>query len=129
MGLKITLKPHERMIIGGAVITNGGAKSELVIENDVPILRQKDILGEEEADTPCRRIYLAVQLMYIDPEHLTDHHQTYWKLVREVLKAAPSTLEFIEGISREILAERYYQALKSTRQLIEYEKELMNHAR
>jgi len=45
MSLKITLKPYEKFIIGGAVIINGEAKSTFVVENDVPILRQKDISG------------------------------------------------------------------------------------
>ena len=49
MGLKITLKPGERMIIGGAVITNGGQKSNFIVENKVPILRDKDILSNEKA--------------------------------------------------------------------------------
>ena len=49
MALKITLKPHERMVIGGAVLTNANSAScDLVIENKTPILRQKDILSEEE---------------------------------------------------------------------------------
>lgn len=127
MALKIALKPNERMIIGGAVITNGGSKTEFMVENDVPILRQKDIMGEKDADSPCRKIYFVVQLMYIDPGNLTTHHQTYWQLVRDVLQAAPSTREYIDRISREILADRYYQALKITKQLIDYEQELMSH--
>ncbi len=45
MALKISLKPHEKMILGGAVITNGNSMGcHLVIENKVPILREKDIL-------------------------------------------------------------------------------------
>ena len=63
------------MIIGGAVVTNGNSAScDLVIENKTPILRQKDILTEEKADSPCRRIYYAIQLMYIDeaqPGHVS----------------------------------------------------------
>ncbi len=52
MALKITLKPREKMIIGGAVLTNGSHSScNLVIENKIPILRQKDIMSEAEADS------------------------------------------------------------------------------
>ncbi|RPJ12927.1 MAG: flagellar protein FlbT, partial [Deltaproteobacteria bacterium] len=55
MALKITLKPGERMVIGGAVLTSGNSAScDLVIENRTPILRQKDILTEEKANSPCR---------------------------------------------------------------------------
>jgi flagellar protein FlbT len=124
MSLKITLKPHERMILGGAVITNGNSRSELIVENNVPILRHKDMMSEKEANSPCRRIYFVIQLMYVDEENLVTHHNTYWKLVQGLVKAAPSTLGLIDQISMHILASRYYQALKLARKLIEYEKEI-----
>ncbi|MFZ7125419.1 MAG: flagellar biosynthesis repressor FlbT [Desulfobacterales bacterium] len=126
MALKITLKPGERMIIGGTVIRNGEAKAELFIENEVPLLREKDIIGEKEADTTAKRIYFTVQLMYIDPENLVNHHHTYWKLVHAALKTAASMLNYIQPISEEILAGRYYKALKLTRKLISYEQEIIN---
>ena len=125
MALKITLKPRERMVLGGAVISNATTKSSaLIIENNVPILRRKDILTEKDANSPCRRIYFIIQLMYVDEEHLVTHHRTYWKLVQGLVKAAPSTLVFIDQISMHILAGRYYQALKVADKLIHYEREI-----
>lgn len=129
MGLKITLKPKERMILGGAVVTNGNAKSEFLVENNVPVLREKDILAEQDADSPCKRIYFVIQLMYIDEHKLTEYHGVYWGLVREVLAAAPSTLVLIDQISGDILGGKYYQALKQARKLIEYEQEVIKHVR
>ena len=127
MPLKITLKPHERMIVGGAVITNGNSKCDLLIENKVSILRQKDIMSEKDADSPCRRIYFAIQLMYIDEENLIEHHNTYWKLVQDIVKAAPSMLALIDQISEHIINNKYYQALKLARKLIDYEQEIIDH--
>jgi flagellar protein FlbT len=67
MALKITLKPNEKMIIGGTVIVNGSSTiSNLIIEYQVPLLRQKDILSEKDTNSPSKRIYFAIQLMYID---------------------------------------------------------------
>jgi flagellar protein FlbT len=129
MALKIILKPHERIILGGAVVTNGRSKSELIIENNVPILRQKDILSEKEANSPCRRIYFVIQLMYVDEENLVTHHNTYWKLVQGLISAAPSTIGLIDQISIHILAGRYYQALKLGKKLIDYEEEILKNAR
>ena len=124
MALKITLKPGERMIIGGAVVTNGNSTNcDLVIENKTPILRQKDILTEEKANSPCRRIYYAIQLMYIDEENLAAYHKVYWDLVRDVVQAAPSMVAWIDSINEHILHRRYYQALKLTKRLIDYEQE------
>jgi len=129
MALKIILKPGERIIISGAVITNGKTTAQLLIENLVPVLRQKEIMGENEASTPCRRIYLVIQLMYIDAGNLATHHHTYWNLVRDVLTAAPSILPMIDQISDHILNNRYYQALKLTKKLIAYEEETLAHVR
>jgi flagellar protein FlbT len=129
MALKLTLKPHEKLILGTAVVTNGDSKANLIIENQIPILREKDILSVDAADTPCKRIYLVVQLMYIDEKNLTDHHATYWQLVRDVVKAAPSTLRLIEAISKQILAGRYYQALKQAKKLIAHEEKVISHVR
>ena len=126
MPLKITLKPNERMIVGGAVISNGNTRCDLLIENKVPILRQKDIMREKDANSPCRKIYFTIQLMYIDEENLTEHHNTYWRLVQDIVKAAPSMLALIDQISEYILNNKYYQALRLARKLIDYEQEIID---
>ncbi len=129
MALKISLKPRERIVIGGAVVINGGSRSELLIENNVPILRERDILRKQDADTPCKRIYYSIQLMYVDEKNLVEYHNAYWKLVRDVLDAAPSTITLIDPISDHILGNRYYQALKLAQKLIDYEQEVVQHVR
>lgn len=127
MALKITLKPLEKMILGGAVISNGNkAGCELIIESKVPILREKDILSESEADTPCRQLYFIIQLMYIDEENRAAHQKNYWDLVNEILNAAPSMVELIDHINENIVSGRYYQALKLAKKLIDYEREVIS---
>lgn len=126
MALKISLKPKERMIIGGAVVTNTGSTSQLTIENNVPLLREKDILGEKEAQTPATRVYFAIQLMYIDERNITVHHDTYWKLVREFLEAAPRSKDIVDKISKFVVAGKYYPALKKTKELIAFEQEVLS---
>jgi len=129
MALKLTLKPHEKLIIGQAVIINGNAKIHLIVENSIPILREKDVMTEKNADSPCKRIYFVIQLMYVDEKNLSQHYKTYWKLVVDVLKAAPSRYLQIDQISRQILNARYYQALKIAKKLIKYEQEVIDHVR
>jgi flagellar protein FlbT len=129
MALKIRLKPKEKVIIGSAVVTNGNSKSDLVIENNIPILREKDIITEEDANTPCRRIYFVIQLMYVNEKNMADHHNTYWQLVRDVVDVVPSTILFIDQISQHILSGQHYKALKVARKLIDYEQEVVQNAR
>ena len=126
MALKITLKPHERMIIDGAVISNGSTGTDFVIENNVPVLRESDILSEKDADSPGRRIYYAIQLMYVDRENQATHYTTYWNLAQDIVEAAPSMVIFIDQISEHILSNRHYQALKLTKKMIDYEQEVLS---
>ena len=129
MALKITLKPNEKMIVGGAVLTNGNTKnSDLIIENSIPVLRQKDIMCQTDATSHCRQIYFIIQLMYIDSENLADHQQTYWKLVHALLDAIPRLTGHIDEINEHILIGNYYRALKLARELIDYEQEVLKHA-
>jgi len=127
MPLKLTLKPGERVIIAGAVLTNGPTVSHLLVENRVPLLRQKDILTEDQATTPCRKVYLVVQLMYIGEGLTTELAQLYWDLVRDILAAAPSTNDLISELSAYIVDLNFYPALKIAKKLISYEEELIHH--
>lgn len=127
MPLKLTLKPHERIIIGGAAVRNGGTHATLMIENHVPVLRETDILSPRTVKTPCERVYLALQLMYIDPERRPEHHETYRRLAEAVAQAAPSCRHILERIDEHLSATQYYQALKTGRTLRTHERELLQH--
>jgi len=128
MPLKLDLRPHEKLFLGGSVVVNGDNRCHLTVLNDVPVLREKDILKDEDADTPCKRIYLAVQLMYMDAPNLARYHQYYWDQVKAVIQVAPSTIELIGKVSDFVLDGQYYQALKAARELISYEQELVSNA-
>lgn len=129
MALSLTLKPKEKIFIGGAVVQNGSTKTELTVLNDVPILRQKEILHEKDATTPCRRIYLAVQQMYMDDRNRVTYYKMLSELLKDVLDAAPSTAAMVQEIGAHVSDGRYYNALKLTKQLINYEVELLKNAR
>ena len=66
MPLKIELKPHESIIIGASLITNDGERTRFYIDGNVPILREKFIMREKEANTPSKRVYFVVQQMYLE---------------------------------------------------------------
>ena len=126
MALKVELKPHERIIIGSCVITNTDQRARLLIDGDnVAILREKDIMTPESADTPAKLVYLAVQLMYISPDQ-ENGHSTYFSVLREIITSVPSAWPIIEEINSNILNGQHYRALKEARKLIAYERELLN---
>jgi flagellar protein FlbT len=127
MGLKVELKPGERFILGDCIVTNGDQRTRLLIEGQSPILREKDIMTAEQADSPAKRIYFVVQLMYTSRDPVA-HHETYFTLMRELVQAVPSTWPHIEAISNHIMAGEMYKALKRAKSLIAYEKDLLEQA-
>jgi flagellar protein FlbT len=128
VGLKVELKPGERIILGECVVTNGDQRTRLLIQGAVPLLRERDIMTPDRADTPAKRIYLAVQLMYTSREARA-HHDVYFALIRDIVQAAPSTWPYIENINNHILTGMMYKALREAKKLIAYEQELIDDAR
>src|SRR5688572_31085920 len=128
MALKVELKPGERIIVGECTLTNCGQRTRILIDGSTPILREKDIMTPTLADTPAKRIYLSVQLMYMSRDPRA-HHETYFALVREIVQAAPSTWVHVENINNQILTGNLYKALKEANKLIAYEAELFENAK
>ena len=128
MSLKVELKPGEKLLIGNCVVTNSDQRTRLFIDGKAPILREKDILTPETADSPAKRIYFAVQLMYID-EDVERLRKDYFKLINEIVTAAPSTTPIVDEINNEILTGELYKALKAAKKLIQYEQELLGNAK
>jgi len=127
MALRIELKPGERILIGESVLINSDQRATFLIEGSAPILRERDILTPEQADTPAKRIYLAVQLMYTSRDPRA-HHDVYFALMRDIVQAAPSTWSYVESINNRILTGDLYKALKEAKNLVHYEQELLQNA-
>lgn len=124
MALVIDLKPGEKILIGEAVITNDNQRTRLHIAGDAPILREKDVMQEEHANTPCKKVYYVLQCMYLarNPREL---HKIYFDMIREIQHASPSCAIFFMQINDQILNDSYYKALKLAKELIEHERELI----
>ncbi|MGY2050464.1 flagellar biosynthesis repressor FlbT [Methylobacterium sp. JK268] len=127
MPLRITLKPHERLIINGAAIRNGDRATDLLIETQARFLRESEIIREKEADTPAKRLCVTLQVIYLEdkPPAVED------LLVRqstEILQMMPTAVPFLLAIQDEIAAKRYHHALKWGRELVAHERGLLQAA-
>lgn len=128
MSLKVELKPGEKLLIGNCVVTNSDQRTRIFIDGKAPVLREKDILTAETANSPAKRIYLAVQLMYIQ-EDVENLRRDYFQLINDIVKAAPSTVPIVDEINNEILTGSLYKALKAAKKLIQYEQDLLANAK
>lgn len=127
MALIIDLKPGEKILIGSSVMTNDSQRTRLHIAGDMPILREKDIMQENEATSPCRKIYFLLQCMYL-ARNPADYHAKYFSLMKMIQDAAPSTSIFCMKINAQLIQGHYYKALREARELIAHEDELIQTA-
>jgi len=125
MALKLSLKPHERLVLNGAVLQNGDRRGVILLQNKASVLREKDIMQEDEANSPSRRIYFAVMMMYIDEANVSRYHEVFIHRLQEFMGAIrnPEVLSDCVNVSRHVLAREFYKALMLCRKLIAYEDE------
>lgn len=125
MALKISLKPGERFVVNGAVITNGDRRSAFIIQNKVSILRERDILRPEEVNTPARRIYFPIMLCYLEPENAGRYRDEFVLRMGEFLGVIvnPAIQAICVEISMQVMDGDYYKALANCRKLLDYETE------
>jgi len=126
LALKVELKPHEKIIVGSVVIRNGDAKARFFIEGEAAILRERDIICASEAESPAKRIYFVLQLMYLDKD-VVAHKGAFIDLIDAFMQAVPSAWPIISKITDHVISGDIYRAIKATRALIEYEEGLLKH--
>lgn len=127
MSLKIDLKAGEKFIVNGAVMVAGKSGASLILQNQATFMRAKDIMQEHEANTPAKRIYFVIMLMYIDPEGHDDYYSRFAGLIDDYL-ANTSLAEVrraLMGILQQVNMKRFYQALKLCKSLIQFESKLL----
>ncbi|MBC7580245.1 flagellar biosynthesis repressor FlbT [Tardiphaga sp.] len=124
MPLRVELKPGERIIIGQSVITNSDTRTAFLIDGDAPILREKDILTSETATTPVKRIYLCVQMMYLEND-IPGYQELYLGFMKDLMEAVPSFRDQLAEVSNLILSGALYKALRELRVLMKREDDLL----
>lgn len=125
MPLKLSLRPGEKFVVNGAVVQNGDRRAALVLQNKASVLREKDIMQQDEADTPAKRVYFPIMLMYLDELGRERAFQEFSQRLAEFMGVVrdPGVLVECIGVSKEVMAGEYYRALMRCRKLIAYEAE------
>ncbi len=129
MPLKIQLRPKERIIINGAVIEgHPDSRTEIVLLNKARIMRQKHIIQEKEANTPAKRLYFTIQMLYIDEGDTKENYEKLFKRYFDDLKetvSLPPLVKALDNIDKTIKEKNFYDAMKVCRELIKAEESLL----
>ena len=128
MPLKLSLKPGETFVVNGAVLRNGERRGVLLLENHARVLRDKDIMQPEEADTPERKAYFAVMQMYLTGKTEGPAYDRTALALAGVLKSQPDTAirQRVLDISRDLSAGALYRALTGCRKLMVVRPEMVD---
>ena len=107
MPLKLSLKPGEKFVLNGAVVENGDRRATLVLQNKAAVLREKDIMQQAEANTPARRIYFPVMMMYLDQGRDGPYYEEFVMRMTEFMGAIrnPDVLAECVGVSRDVITD------------------------
>jgi len=121
--LILELRQGEVMIVNGAPL-RFRTKTRLELTSKARFLFGKQIMAPDQADSPARRIYFALQSAYIGSDEERPKGLSAARVLIAEFKMATTS-----GLAREILdrallaaeADDCYQALKLTRRIIRHE--------
>lgn len=126
-GLVLKLGPGERVLVNGAVIENGDRRSRVsVLTPDARILRLRDAIRPDEANTPVRRVcYIAQLILSGDVAAGRGHEQILSGIeqLSQVFRDADSR-GLLGEASRAALDGETYRALKRLRALLPREERM-----
>ena len=124
--MNITLRAGEKIYINGAVI-RVDRKVAIELMNDVTFLLEHHVIQANEATTPLRQIYFAVQVMLMDPIGSASTAALAKSLVSAALNnfQAPEILIGLKNVSDLVERSRHYEALKVLRGLYPLERREM----
>jgi flagellar protein FlbT len=125
MTLRISLRDGEKIVVNGAVLSAVG-RTDLCVENNAAILRGREIMLPDEANTPARRLYFASMTAYLDPAGMVPHHERILACLAEVVAAAdtPAVRARCVAYARHLAQNDAYRSLAECRALIDFEPAL-----
>lgn len=126
-GLVLKLGPHERVLINGAVVENGDKRSRLAIMTpNANILRLRDAIHPQEANTPVKRVCYVAQLVLTGDATAEDTRQQLLRGIEQlsqVLTDHDSRTQ-LNLATKAVLEDQHYQVLKALRALLPREERL-----
>lgn len=127
-GLVLKLTPKERILVNGAVLENGNYRSKLsILTPDVHLLRLKDAIPPEEANTPVKRLCFAAQLVLSGDRDFDEQAPQLLRGIEELSQVLtdPDSRQAISSATEALIKGRMYQCLKALRGLLSREARLL----
>lgn len=116
--MQITLRAGEEIFINGALL-RVDRKVSLEIVNNATFLLGAHVLSQEEANTPLRQLYFAMQKLLISPECAVEAYRDCILLLHASQKTFldKAICAGLEEIHELVRGGKWYQALKLLRKI------------
>lgn len=127
-GLILKLRAHEQILVNGVVMQNGDRNTRLIIKTpDAKILRLRDAIHPDEANTPVKRVCYVAQLAVAGE---TDRTEARTQLSRGIaqLKDALRGHEgeaLLDDAATALAEDNFYGVMRALRRLLPIEERLL----
>lgn len=131
-GLVLKLGPKERVLVNGAVIENGDRRSRLaILTPNANILRLRDAIRPDQANTPVRRVCYIAQLVLSGDVEVDLAQRQLLRGIEQLSQALidPDSRMILGDATEAVVAADFYRALKRLRVLLPREERLLMAAR
>ena len=128
-GLVLKLGPRERVMINGVVMENGDRRTRLhIVTPDAKVLRLKDALHPDEANTPVKRVCYVAQLVIAGEADQVEGRQQLLQGIEQLSQVFtdPESRVHLDAATGFVLSNRFYPALKELRAMIAREARLLD---
>jgi len=121
--LLIDFKSGDKLIINGSALENIGGNTKFLVHNNSAILREKEVLLQEDAQTPASRVYFELQGSYIlsEPHEREECLKKYTLRLNEFIAACPNAMDIALKVRGYVDKGQLYKGLKEAQNLIKYE--------
>ena len=126
-GLVLKLAPKERVLINGAVIENGDRRSRVsIMTPDANILRLRDAIHPDEANTPVRGVCYAAQLILSGDSDPDSARLSLLRRIEELSQVFtdPDSRASLAEATDALIKDHHYKCLKALRKLLPREERL-----
>lgn len=127
-GLILKLRAHEQILVNGVVMQNGDRNARLIIKTpDANILRLRDAIHPDDADTPVKRVCYIAQLAVageVDVQDAAVQLGIGISQLQEALAGFDGS-EHLEAALEHLRKRNFYGVLRTLRRILPIEAMLL----
>jgi len=127
-GLVLKLGPRERVMINGVVMENGDRRTRInIVTPDAKVLRLRDAIHPDTANTPVRRVCYIAQLVLAGEADAEEGRRQLLSGIEQLSQVFqdPDSRGHLADATEAVVEGRFYQAMKALRAIMPREARLL----